>query len=83
MPFVHTDVGPVTRISRQIGSGVAFDAGSPDSAARAFLALRKMDYRLLSRKGATAVARRFNWGVDGKRLIEFLAQIVGQGGRSD
>jgi glycosyltransferase involved in cell wall biosynthesis len=77
MPFVHSDVGPVTRISRQIGSGVPFDAGSAESAARAFLALRKMDYRLLSKKGATAVARRFNWGVDGKRLVEFLASIVG------
>lgn len=73
-PFVYPALGPLQRVLARMRCGVAFAPGSPESAARAMLDIRRADYAAMSRSGIEAIDAEFNWTVDSARMLEFLTR---------
>jgi len=73
LPVIVSDVPPMARIVGQAGCGLVFTAGNAHSLAGAVQRLADPDLRL--RMGALArqaVLERYNWPLDGQRLVRVI-----------
>lgn len=75
-PFVYTDIAPLRRVMNEMKSGVAFQAGSPESFADAVDSILKAAYDALSRNGIVSVRERFNWTIDTDRLLRSIDAVT-------
>ncbi len=79
-PVVASSLKSLRRFIAETGGGLVFTAGEPASLADAIIKLH--DDRELANKlgeaGFTAVKARYNWEIDGKKLVDLYRDLKGQ-----
>ena len=66
-PFIFTDVTPLVTVMKKM------NWGSPESAAEAFRNIQTLNYPELAARGRAAIDREFNWEIDSRRMLDFMA----------
>lgn len=78
LPVVVSDARPLARLVAEVGCGLAFRSGDAVSLAEAVASLTSAQRRReMGEKGRLAVAERYNWSVDGARLLQVLKTVAG------
>lgn len=80
-PCVVSDVGPLGRIVRETGCGLAHDPGSAASLA-AQIAVLLHDPALargMGQRGRAAAEQRYRWELQGRQYEEYLDSLAGNG----
>jgi glycosyltransferase involved in cell wall biosynthesis len=83
LPVVASDVPPHARVLDDAGSGVVFPPGDAAALAREIenLANHPDLVERMSRAGLEAAADRYNWGLDGARLVRSIERVAAEGTR--
>ncbi|RME76209.1 MAG: glycosyltransferase WbuB [Chloroflexi bacterium] len=75
-PVIVSSARPLARVVGETQAGMIFDSGSPDSFAQAALKLTDWNLRQqLGQNGRQAVLTRYNWQVDGGRLVNLYQTL--------
>jgi len=76
-PVVVSDVKPMKRIVEETKCGITFQAGNHEQLANSVLKLMKNPglMREMGEKGQKAVLNKYNWNVDGERLLQLYVQL--------
>jgi len=77
LPVITSDAKPAARVVRETGCGVVYPGTSAEALSEAIQRLSDRNTRKqLGVAGYRAVQRRYNWDVDGNRLVECLEAVV-------
>jgi glycosyltransferase involved in cell wall biosynthesis len=77
LPVITSDAKPAARIVSQTGSGRVYTSTDPTSLADAVCDLRSFQNRVeAGTAGRNAVLKKFNWELDGARLVEAVEGVV-------
>lgn len=77
IPVLATDVVPIRRIVEDVGCGLIFRDCDAAGCANALAALGDPDLRnTMGSRGHAAVRERYNWEVDGTRILELFADLA-------
>lgn len=76
-PVLVSDCRPMKRVVETHRCGLVFRSQDAEDLAEKVLTLRDPDLRAqMGANGRKAVVERYNWGVDGKRLVEVVEQML-------
>lgn len=79
-PVIASNAKPVERIVREEQCGIVFMEQDADDLARAILTLERESTRIaMGQRGRDAVARKYNWEIDERRLYEALDTVISSG----
>lgn len=76
-PVLVSDCRPMKRLVEEVGCGLVFRSQSAEDLAEKVLILRDPALRAeMGERGRKAVEERYNWGVDGQKLLEVVGNLV-------
>ncbi len=81
MPFLYTDLKPLTNVMKSMQCGVGYEAGNEASICESILKLYDVYmndtklYEDMGRAGRSAVETVYNWSEDSKRLVTVIDKI--------
>ncbi len=76
-PVLVSDCRPMKRVVETYRCGLVFRSQDAEDLAEKVLMLRDPELRAqMGANGRRAVEERYNWGVDGKRLVEVIRRIA-------
>jgi glycosyltransferase involved in cell wall biosynthesis len=75
IPVIASDSVPMKRIMEEEKCGLTFKNGDAKDLAKTILELYRSDYNY-GKNGMEAVEKKYNWGIDEKRLIEAIRKSL-------
>ena len=76
-PVVVSDCRPLKRVVQEVDGGLVFQAGNPEDLAGQIIRLKDPQLRQeMGKKGKQAVLHRYNWLVDGQRLVQLYRELL-------
>lgn len=78
-PVLVSDCRPMRRLVEEVGCGLVFRSQSAEDLAEKVLILRDPALRAeMGERGRKAVEERYNWSVDGQKLLEVVGALLSQ-----
>lgn len=75
-PVFLSDTIPFRRLMDETGAGTIVDCENTDKITEAILNINKLDLQSMSGNALKAAETKYNWDVDGERLIKFLGRYA-------